>query len=376
MNLSNLRKSRFNRASGRTWWRALASLWALVFVVVMFACETFDGPPEPAIEGLSAGVLADPSLPFEVSFSKPIELSTLNLKIVNLDLDEEGNLPDERGNPDLEMKPLFEYTGGDGREFGGTLEAIKVGEELRRVKIVTRARLPVAAKLALLIEPGLKQAGGKGLELKTRVRVPFAYDFKCSGKGTKVMKSGAYFLLLNVEKPIGTQIQLFGWLDIDAASGQIRGQFTNADRLMDVNRCPGLGCKAGVDACQTLPERKCVAPSERAITMDDFPDFEVNPTPPTGYGFSVPGCAEDIDDTTAAFATAPANLVVQQPAVSVRGLTIVAQWKAGPDGVLRATGNGNGEDVLLGTGALGPASGTIVARTLSEAEAPKNIPRP
>ncbi len=343
------------------------------YVVVPFlalSCESFDGPPEPTIEGAVAGVLPDPAAPLAVRFSKAIDVSTLKTKVVPLDVDDEGNLPDERGDQSTEVKPFYEYVGDPAGpdEFFGKSE-LSPDQTLFLIK--PSARFPVGQKLALLVEPGLRR-DGDGRTINTRVRIPFAYDFKCSGKGTKLFTSGVYFFLLNVESPIGTQIQLYGNITVDPTTGLFRGQFTNADRLRDLSRCPGLGCKAE-DACQTLPEKKCVQPSERAANVDTFPDFEPNPTPPTGYGVAVRGCAEDIDDTTVAIATAPANLVVQQPAVTVRALTVVASYKKEGE-TLRATGNGNADEILLGSNPLGKATGTVTSRSLRGDEVPKNVP--
>jgi hypothetical protein len=339
--------------------------------LLAISCESFDGPPDPSIEGAVAGVLPDPASPLSVRFSKPIELATLKAKVVPLSVDDEGNLPDERGEQSTELKPLYEYVGDPNApdEFFGKSE-LSADRTLFLIK--PSARFPVGQKLALLVEPGLRQ-NGDGRTINRRVRIPFAYDFKCSGKGTKLLTSGVYFFLLNVEAPIGTQIQLYGNLDVDPATGLFRGQFTNADRIRDLSRCPGLGCKAE-DACQTLPELKCVQPSERALNVDVFPDFEPNPTPPTGYGVTVRGCAEDLDETTVAFATAPANLVVQQPAVTVRALTVVASFKKEGDS-LRATGNGNADEILLGSNPLGRATGTVTSRSLRDGEIPKNVPK-
>lgn len=344
-------------------------LLVTIAIALSAACDRFEGPPLPAIVGLREGVLTDVSAPFVVTFSKPIVPETLALRVVRLDVDVEGNLADERGPESTELEPFFALDGLN--PTGGSAELSPDG----MVLIVTpSARFPVGPKLALLVEPGLRSTNGE--ETKARKRIPFAYEFKCSGtKGTKVLPpSGLYFALLEVEQPIGTQIQLFARINVDPATGKLRGQFTNADRITDPGRCP-TPC-AATEACRLLPRPECVIPSLRAGNVEEFSDFRPNVTPPVGYSFTVEGCAEDQSETVASLATAPANLVVLQPAVTVAGLVITTQLSRDANGVLRGNGAGTGDQVVLGTSQLGRAGGTISMRTLSEAEAPPGIPGP
>ena len=185
-------------------------------------------------------------------------------------------------------------------------------------------------------------------------------------------QSGTYFLLLQVEKPIGTQIQLFGAIDVDRTSGAFIGQFTKAHRNPS-QTCP-MPCGAA-DACRLLPAPACVPPSTAAGTVDEYPDWIPNSTPPTGFSFEVRGCVVD-DGAAVDMLTQPATMIVEQPAVTVQGLTMTAQFAAAADGVVRATGSLVADNVLLGKGALGPGSGTMTARRVPDGSVPPGVPQP
>ena len=82
------------------------------------------------------------------------------------------------------------------------------------------------------------------------------------------------------------------------------------------------------------------------------------------------------DDTTAAFVSAPANLVVQKPEVQVNGLVLTASFKKEASGAIRSTGTVTGSEIVFGTARLNSGRGTATIRTVPEAEAPKDIPPP
>src|SRR5690348_12031810 len=64
------------------------------------ACDKYEPPPTPKIEGLQGGVLYDSKAPLLVTFGQPIDPSTLRLRLAFYDADLEGDLPDEDGDPD------------------------------------------------------------------------------------------------------------------------------------------------------------------------------------------------------------------------------------------------------------------------------------
>ncbi|MBK8217445.1 MAG: hypothetical protein IPK71_27275 [Myxococcales bacterium] len=347
---------------------AYAAPFAVVAVVAgSTACERYVAPPEVVVVGAKDGVLTDVKAPLVLSFTKPVNRATLDVKIVPLDLDLEGNLPDERGEASEELKPLFSYT--ELETLGGESD---VDPEDTRLVIRPKAPFPVGQKLAIVVEPGL--ATKDGVATTVRKRILFSYDFKCSGtSGTKVVPNGSYFALLDIEQPVPVQIQLWGRMEIDATNGNVRAQFTNADRN------PALKCPtecAAEKACRLKPAPDCVVPSLKAGNVEEYSDFVPNVTPPTGYTVTINGCIEDQDADTAALVTAPANLVVQKPEVQVNGLILTASFKKDAQGIVRSTGTVTGSEIVFGIARLASGKGTASIRLVPESEAPKDIPPP
>jgi hypothetical protein len=350
--------------------RPFVLLLVLVVTALASSCQRYVAPPVATIDGLADGLLSDPSAPLVLDFSKPIDPSTLSLQLILFDPNAEGQLPDETGDPTVSLKPIFSHDPVAG-DTGGT----GVLDPTSTVFTITPlARLPVGPTLAVLIDPGLTDAThDPTATTEVRKRLIFSYSFTCNGTGTKVLTSGAYFFLLNVEQPIGTQIKIFADLDVDAASGRFVGQFTLAARVTDPTRC-SPACTGG-DVCQTLPgPPACVVPSTRAGTAAEWPDFYANPTPPVGFSFTVTGCAED-QSGSASFATQPANMVVQQPPVSVDGLVVIASFAPDSAGDIVATGGVTGDDIVFGTSHLGAGHGTVAAQSIPATQAP-SIPTP
>ena len=350
--------------------RPFAILLLLVATALASSCQRYVAPPVATIDGLADSLLSDPSAPLVLDFSKPIDPSTLSLQLILFDPNAEGQLPDETGDPTVSLKPIFSHDPVAG-DTGGT----GVLDPTNTVFTITPlARLPVGPTLAVLIDPGLTDAThDPTATTEVRKRLIFSYSFTCNGTGTKVLTSGAYFFLLNVEEPIGTQIKIFADLDVDAASGRFVGQFTLAARVPDPTRC-SPACTSG-DVCQTLPgPPACVVPSTRAGTPAEWPDFYANPTPPVGFSFTVNGCAED-ESGSATFATQPANMVVQQPPVSVDGLVVIASFAPDSAGDIVATGGVTGDDIVFGTSHLGAGHGTVAAQSIPATQAP-SIPTP
>ncbi len=351
---------------------SLAFASALGLVVAQSACEKYVAPPEVSVQGAKDGVLTDSKAPLVLSFSKPIRPETLDIKILPLDLDIEGNLPDERGVPDAELKPLFSWTQVDRTSpdiVGGSAELS--GDDSALI-VTPNAPFPVGQKLVAVVEAGLSTKDG--VVTTVRKRILFSYDFRCSGtRGSKIVSSGSYFALLDIEEPVPVQIQLWAKFEVDPATGNVRAQFTNADRK------PGQSCPTDCGTekvCRLLPNPECVVPSLKAGGVDEFPDFVPNATPPTGYTLTVNGCIEDQDATSAAFVSAPANLVVQKPEVQVNGLILTASFKKDSAGVLRSTGTVTGSEIVFGSSRLKSGRGTANIRSISPELAPADIPAP
>ncbi len=348
---------------------ALLVLGAIgVVSAVSPACETYEPPPTITIEGLQGGVLYDAKAPLVLSFGQAIDLSTLKMRLAFYDVDLEGKLPDEDADPnnDDQLRVVLDHDPIDG-DRGGHAEFDPQGTWMR---FVPDSAFPVGPKLIVLVEPGLKGTGGR--TRIDRTRIPFSYSVQCTtGKRAEKLKSGVYYVLLDVAEPLGSQIQLYGAIDVDAATGAFVAQFTNADRNPDGARCPG-GCK-DTERCRLLPKQECVIPSLRAGTVEEYSDFVPNVEPPVGYSFPVEGCAVD-DGEGAGIITAPATMVVQQPAVTVEGLTMTAFFGPGADGVVRATGSLVADTVRLNGNRIGAGKGNMNARLIPANEVPPGVP--
>ncbi len=345
-----------------------ASGW-LALVGFSSACE-YDSPPRTEIVGLVDGALTDTTVPIVLRFSEPISKDSLSIRVVRLDLDNEGNLGDEDSDDATELVEYFRhdpnekiYTGGFGT----------LSEDGKSFTININSSLPVGPSLAVLIEPGLEDEAGNSWEVRQRLVFAYTVVLACeAGQGAPtVFPSGAYFMIANIEKPIGTQIQLFAQLEVDPETGSFVGQFTNADRL------PGSSCSPAcgeADSCQTIPMQACVLPSAKVGSDKEFPDFLPNAAPPTGYSFRVTGCIVDTE-AGSVFLNAPADIDVQQPDVFVKGIKLSASFVE-QDGVFVGTGLASAVDVFLGVTSAGVAEGTMIGRQIPPGEEPPGIPFP
>lgn len=194
------------------------------------------------------------------------------------------------------------------------------------------------------------------------------------GKGTALLGDGAHFFLLQVAKPVSVQMQLFGDLRVDPATGVVVVQLTNANRDPDSGLCP-FPCDPD-EVCRSFPEPECVAPSEPAGSPHEYPDFAVAADPPAGYTFTAEGCVEDTGDGTAILVTAPTTLTIVQPAVQLVDLVLTCTLALDADGVLRCTGGLTIANVKLGSSDAGASDGTVDARAIPPGEEPEGLPAP
>jgi hypothetical protein len=352
----------------RTFFALIGALGS-VAVFAGAGCETYDSPPRPAIDGLVDGTLSDPSASLFIRFSEPIDTETLGLRIVKLETDLEGNLLDEDADVDTDLTTFFTYIPKLANIDGGTAELLD-NDTLLRIDL--NVPLPAGPSLVVVLEKGLADLEGNAQE--ERLRLGFSYSLSCDeSTGTDAFPSGTYFIVANVVKPIQTQIQLWGRIEVDPATGRFIGQFTNADRNPDPNRCTPA-CTS-TQACRTLPSPECVVPSTEAGDENEYPDYVPNPTPPTGYSFAVTGCVLEGGDAIA-FVNDPADVVIQQPDVTVQGIQLTASFVAGEDTFLHATGSVTAETVFIGGSPSGGAVGTMIARFVPDDETPPGVPDP
>jgi hypothetical protein len=335
------------------------------------SCESYKAPPEPAIVGVVDGIAPDPQQ-LDVRFSEAIDPATLHLKVARYIADIEGNLADEPDAvPGTASEILFQHDAGQA-EQGGKSELLENNTVLR---IKPDKSFPVGPRLVLLVEPGL--TGANGVDTRDRRRTLFGYSYKCSGKASSgAFVSGIYFFVVDVDKPVGTQIQLLGNLKVDAATGSFTGQFTNADRLADPARCPTPCDKSTV--CRLLPAPECVVPSTKAASPDEYPDFFANNGPPLGYSFPATGCAEQQAGGSVTFHINPTDADVTQPVVFIRGIHMSASFTTDSQGLLRGSGSFTADQTLLSTQMIqtGPASGKFSALLIPPDKAPKDVPAP
>lgn len=190
-----------------------------------------------------------------------------------------------------------------------------------------------------------------------------------SGTPAASFPSGVYFVLLEMEQPLSTQLQMYSVL-VRRESAVYSAQLTNADRnatLVCSPPCPNdLVCSA--------TSQTCLAPSERASSEDDYIDFVPNSTPPEGYTFTTHGCVYDAAGATS-LTSGPTDFNVEMPAVQLEGLREDASYSM-EAGVWRGRGSFTLDDVSLGPTPFGPASGTLRARLIREREVPPGLPSP
>lgn len=332
-------------------------------------CVLYDGPPQPRIDGAEAGVLTDPDAPLTIAFSEPVDPATVRVSVVRLVTDVEGNLGDEDADPDTDLDVLFSYDPVLGNVGGDAA----LDESNTHLVIDPAAPMPIGPKLAVLVEEGLSDLGGHKTTVRKRLLFSYKFELECN-KPSVQFPSGGYFLLADIKSPLKVQVQLWASFEVDPATGKVRGQATNADRNPDKSRC-NLPCKSS-EVCRLLPAPACVAPSERAGTADEYSDYIPNPTPPTGYSFTIDGCAQDQPDGSVVFVTAPVDVVVQSPPVTLRNVTLTAQLGKDAEGVLRGSGSLAADSVLIGTTPSGKGEGGLVLRNVPPGEVPEDIPKP
>lgn len=349
-----------------------STLLVALGVLAATSCDKYVSPPELAIIGLQEGRLSSNQAPLEVAFSKPIDPSSLKVKVVRLETDGEGNIEGDPGAAPGTVSPLLFSRDGAGPATGGTAELLD--DNMRLVITPTpEALFPVGPALALVVEPGLRSSEDD-VATKARRRVSFGYNV-ASTPDAKAgpFVTGQYYFLVSVVKPLGLQVQLWANVVVDPETGNFVGQFTNADRRTDTV-CP-TPCGAE-DVCRLLPAPACVAPSEKAVTVDEYPDFYANNVPKAGFTFTARGLVQEQTPGVVTFSNQPTDAKLAQPKVTISAIELVGSFKVDPQGVLRGTGTFKSPLVLLGTIESGPAEGTFEARIIPTEQYDPNAPPP
>jgi hypothetical protein len=349
-----------------------ALLAVLLALLGLTACQEFDPPPKPRVEGLDNGVMTTaPDAPFVIQFSEPFVRSSLRVKLVKAIVDSEGNLLDEQSPPDPDAFRESTVVAFDGRAeddedrtYGGKFE---VGEST--LSIDPQNAFAVSSPYLLLIEPGLEDL--EGHVTKPRVRIPFTFQLK--GGGATAMPTGYYYFILNVDY-LATQIQVFSYLEMDPVTGIWRSRFTNGNRLPQLNGRPGCpaSCATDTPICALVPTARCVKPSEKQTSLEQYVDFLPEEAPPNGYFFIADGFVKDETNGTTAFGTSPFLIAVT---VGTGGILVNAEntrisgvFREHADGRWRATGSLSVEVVKLNGIGKDPTKGTFEAMSLTDAE--------
>jgi hypothetical protein len=347
----------------------LVGLCGTMGLASVSSCQTYEPPPTAALKGLENGVLANSLDPLVLEFSTPIDPSTVSVEVALFDIDSYGNLPDEipDGGP---LDVYLSHTPNADTHVSATFSA----DNTTLTLVPTPPQwLPVGPSLVLLVLPGLTSAT-TGTVLNYRQRIPFSYAVACGGGHTTDFHSGAYFFLLQVNKPLGVELKAFAAIDVDPKTGAFSGQFTAALRNSDPSRCKPA-CTGG-DVCQLIPTEACVQMSTPPTSVDEWPDYVPKATAPNGYTFAMHGCAVDEVHGAVDILTAPGVLNVTSPDVSIQGLTFTAQFAPTDGGVVLGSGSLTATQTLLGKLELGAGAGTLTAVSIPAAEAPPGLPQP
>jgi hypothetical protein len=349
---------------------ALVITSSLVASLFLGACQKFDAPPRATLPEAVDGILGDTAAPIVVAFSEPVAVASLSLKIISYDTSIEGDLHDEDADDETELSVLFLVDGATGTQEGG--KAV-IDASRMVLSIALDTELAVGAKWGVIIEPGLSDDQGNSWQV--RQHLVFGYELTCEeGSGTDNFPSGTYFWLVQVDSPVSTQIQLWSAIEVDAASGKFVGQFTNGERNLGLDcSTHGLSCKA-TEVCRTLPEPECVTPSERAGSIDEYPDWGFLADTPAGYSFAVEGCLKEQPDGSIAFANSPADIIVEQPPVDVVGASFNASFSLDAEKILRGSGTFTAEQVLIGGSPSGAGVGTHEERQVPDSARPDGLP--
>jgi hypothetical protein len=350
--------------------RSAPLLLAALTAVSALGCAVFDAPPEVTIQGLTEGLLPDPTAPIVLVFSKPPIPSTVRIEIAKYIVDSNGLLGDQPGNTlSMPLQTLFTHDPVTG-DTGGTDALAPDGSTMT---ITPSVPPPVGGQLVVLVAPGLSDDAGTVTKVRREIVFGYPSTLTCDAP-VQTFQSGTYFFLVAVEEPFSVQLQLFGQIDVNSATGAFDAVFTKAKRNPDPDRC-NPPCPS-TDVCQLVPSQACVIPSMVAASVDEFSDYVPNPDAPTGFSFPDTGCAVQQGSTTAAFATAPTDVQVTMPMVTLRNTSLSSSFTPDSTGTLRGTGTLTADAVLLGTLDTGMGQGNITARSIAPADVPPGVPGP
>ena len=352
------------------------------------SCQTFDPPPKASLVGAESSFLpGSPSDPLVVSFDEDIVPSSLRFKIVRgdkaLDIDPEGNLPDEEGYcvaqrargqcdgdapaPCCSNEGLIELASYDGRT--DTSSAAQVEVDSRRVVIRTDEAARIAVPYLLVIEPRLEDTAGN----TTKVRQKIGFTYRAFLPGPSSLPTGPYFFLFDIEPPpLKQQLRLFAWLNVDPVTGDWEGLFTDGNRIVALNDRPGCPSGCAPNVCQLYPAPNCVKPSTNMGSIDEALDFAPVKDLPLGYTFLGHGYTADLPDGTTGLGTPefPIDIRIGSGNVRITAVDTVIIGQASLDASGRWRGSGSATIKKVQVNSIGeePTVGTLSFMSLLPAE--------
>lgn len=372
--------------------RFFAACSLLTSLAALTGCGDFDPAPDVSLQGNTQSRMSTSTdAPLVIAFTEPVLKKSLRVKLLALrrgDLDGEGNLPDEPeyrgGHPDRELfdsRVLTTYDAGTPTDASTLGFTWSLSNDRRTLTLEHTASLSLSTPYLLLFEPGLEDDTGHATV--PRMRIPFT--FPLSGGGPTKLATGYYFFNMNLAY-LSQQLQLSAKLDIDQATGDWSGIFTDADRVTSEHlKVPRDGCGpcSGGKVCKLSGGFSCVLPSDKILSLEEWTDLFPVPEPkadgappgtPDGYTFRVTGYARDEADGSIAFGTAPfviditigGGVRIQTLGTVINGV-FRPETYAGADRLV-AAGNVSVDAVQVNGGAPSPTTGDLTAMTLSDAE--------
>ena len=212
---------------------------------LLAACPApYDPPPELIALNVDKGLYDPTAGPLQLTFSEPLVLRTmtLTLRLDRHTIEYDACLKDSAGNlpPDCEeeatavLGPCTTNGAAASREpnADGSIKfeceggSISVSTDNQTVTLETRTSLTPFESYTIDIEAGLEDAGGRTRGVPIRSVFQVASPIACAPTD---FRSGFFFAIFDIEVPIAAQFHFFFWIQIDAATGQLRAYGADAD---------------------------------------------------------------------------------------------------------------------------------------------------
>lgn len=374
-------KIRTVKAKRSTWLARLGMASVLTIGSAGLAsCETFDPPPKASIAGAQGTFLeGSPADPLVVRFDEAFSKQSLRFKVVRgdkaLDIDPEGNLPDEEGYceaqrargqcsgdapaPCCNNEGLVQLASYDGRTGQAEGAQVDVGDQSVTIRFAESPK--IAVPYLVVVEPGLEDLDGN----TSLVRQRLEFTYRAFLPGPTSLPTGPYFFLFDIAPPpLQQQLRLFAWLNVDPDAGTWEGLFTDGNRTTALNDRPGCPSDCAPNACQLYPAPACVKPSTNMGSIDEFLDFIPIKDRPVGYTFLGAGYTADLPDGTTGIGTPPfpIDIIIGSGSgvrITAVDTVIIGQISQDNTGRWRGAGSATIAKVQVNTIGEEPTTGTL-----------------